>query len=114
MAPVTQAYENTSAGTPADIVARSERLPVTGFHIKARVIVGMATLFDGFDAIAIAYVLPVIAVAWKLNPTDAGQLIASANFGQLLGAIFFGWLADRIGRLQVLTLSVALRNPDAL
>ena len=108
MASVTQTYDDVSAGTPADIVARSERLPVTGFHIKARVIVGMATLFDGFDAIAIAYVLPVIAVAWKLNPTDAGQLIASANFGQLLGAVFFGWLADRIGRLQVLTLSVAL------
>ena len=42
--------EIASAGTPADIVARIERLPVTAFHIKARVVVGTATLFDGYNA----------------------------------------------------------------
>ena len=41
-------------GSTADVVARTERMPFIGFHLKARVIVGTATLFDGFDAIAIA------------------------------------------------------------
>lgn len=95
-------------GSSADIVARTERMPFTAFHLKARIIVGTATLFDGFDAIAIATVLPALFGLWKLTPGDAGLLIASANFGQLLGAIFFGWLADRQGRLKALTYSVGL------
>ncbi len=100
--------QTAEAGSPGDIVARAERIPVTAFHVKARLIVGLATLFDGFDAIAIAYVLPVLVGAWKIAPADVGWLISSANFGQLIGAIFFGWLADRIGRMKVLTISVAL------
>ena len=104
----SDAGAETVPGSPGDIAARAERIPVTAFHIKARVIVGLATLFDGFDAIAIAYVLPVLVPLWKIAPEKIGVLISAANFGQLIGAIFFGWLADRIGRLRVLTISVAL------
>ena len=92
----------------AMIVARLERLPTTSFHIKARVIAGVATLFDAFDSLTIAYVLPVLVPLWHIGPQDIGFLIAIGSFGQLLGALFFGWLADRIGRMRALALSVAV------
>ncbi len=98
----------TTPGSPADIVARIERLPVTRFHIKARFIVGVATIFDGYDALMIAAVMPVLVGLWAIPPGKVGFLISAANVGQLIGALFFGWLADRIGRLKTLTLSVAL------
>ncbi|HYB73547.1 MAG TPA: hypothetical protein VED18_09255, partial [Candidatus Sulfotelmatobacter sp.] len=41
----------------AQITARLERLPYSSWHVRARVIVGVATFFDAFDALAIAYVL---------------------------------------------------------
>jgi putative MFS transporter len=50
------------------IVARIERLPTSWWQIKTRIIVGTATFFDAFDALAIASVLPVIAPLWKLAP----------------------------------------------
>jgi putative MFS transporter len=53
-----------------DIAARLERLPVTRTHIKARFVVGTATFFDGFDALSISFVMPVLVVVWHLSPKE--------------------------------------------
>lgn len=90
------------------IAARLERLPVTWTHIKSRLVVGTATFFDAFDAISLASVLPVVAAAWKLHPTEIGILISAGNLGQFCGALGFPWLADRIGRLKGLYYSALL------
>src|SRR6266550_3153169 len=74
------------------IVARIERLPTSWWQIKTRIIVGAATFFDAFDALAIASVLPVIAPLWKLAPQQIGWLISAGFLGQLLGALVFGWV----------------------
>ena len=42
------------ATTVGEIVARVERLPVSWWHVKTRIVVGVATFFDAFDALAIA------------------------------------------------------------
>ena len=98
----------------ANIVARIERLPVTGWHVKARIIVGFATFFDAYDALTIAYVLPVLIGMWHIEQSQVGVLIGAGNFGQLIGALCFGWLADRIGRLRALTLGIALFSLGSL
>lgn len=69
-------------------------------------IIGTATFFDGFDALSIAYVLPVLIRMWKLSPVEIGSIISIGYIGQLVGAIFFGWLAERRGRMLSLQLSV--------
>ncbi|HEX4410207.1 MAG TPA: MFS transporter [Xanthobacteraceae bacterium] len=96
------------ATTPEDVVARIERLPVSSWHVKTRVIIGVATFFDAFDALAIASVLPAIAPMWKLTPPQIGLLISSGFLGQLLGALFFGWIAERYGRMTGMIWSIAL------
>jgi putative MFS transporter len=92
----------------ADIVARIERLPVTGWHVKARIIVGTATFFDAYDSLTIAYVLPVVIGLWHIQQSDIGLLLAAGNAGQLIGALTFGWIADRIGRLRALVVGILL------
>jgi putative MFS transporter len=89
----------SNAVTPEQIAARIERLPLSPWHLKLRIIMGIALFFDAFDALAIAYVLPVLIGMWKLAPGQIGLLIAAGFAGQLVGAIFFGWLAERIGRI---------------
>jgi putative MFS transporter len=90
------------------IVARLERLPASWWQIKTRIIVGVATFFDAFDALAIASVLPVIAPLWKLTQPQIGLMISAGFLGQLLGALLFGWIAERHGRMTAMIWSIAL------
>src|SRR5260221_14414100 len=90
-----------------DIVARLERLPTSWWQVKARIIVGVATFFDAFDALAIASVLPVIVPLWKLTPPEIGGMISAGFLGQLLGALLFGWIAERYGRMNAMVGSIA-------
>jgi putative MFS transporter len=88
-----------STGSDYQIAARIERLPLSTWHLKILVPIGTGWFFDAFDALAIAYVLPVLAGLWKLTQPDIGGLIAVGYIGQVIGSIFFGWLAERIGRV---------------
>src|SRR5262245_44568533 len=96
------------AGVADEVVARIERLPTSWWHVKTRIIVGVATFFDAFDALAIATVLPVIVPLWKLAPPEIGLLISAGFLGQLIGALLFGWIAERYGRMTALIGSTAL------
>src|SRR5207237_4981284 len=98
----------SNAVTPEQIAARIERLPVSPWHLKLRVLMGIALFFDAFDMLAIAYVLPVLIGMWKLAPQQIGVLIAAGFAGQLVGAMFFGWLAERIGRINGAILTIAI------
>jgi putative MFS transporter len=92
--------------TQEDILARIERLPLSSWQIKTRIVVGTATFFDAFDALSIAYVLPAIGPMWKLTPSAIGWLISAGFFGQLIGALIGGALAERIGRRPVIVVAV--------
>jgi putative MFS transporter len=97
------------ASTSVDnIVARLERLPTSWWQVKTRIIVGVATFFDAFDALAIATVLPVIVPLWKLTPPQIGFMISAGFLGQLIGALLFGWVAERFGRMTAMIWSIAL------
>jgi putative MFS transporter len=92
----------------ASLLARIEQTQVSPWHIRALLVMGSATFFDAFDVLAIAYVLPSLIGIWKLAPRTIGVLISSSFLGQIVGALFFGWLAERIGRLQCAKITIAL------
>src|ERR1041385_5333952 len=101
--------EREPAGLSAQsIVARLERLPITSWHVRARMIAGAATFFDAFDVLTISVVLPVLAGAWRLSPSHIGLLISTGFAGQLAGAFLFGWAAEKFGRLRAMVYSIAL------
>jgi putative MFS transporter len=82
-------------------------MPVSSGRLRIRLFVGIATLFDGIDALAIAYVLPVLVGVWDISPHRIGILISAGYVGQLFGALFAGWMAERIGRLPTMVYTVA-------
>ena len=98
----------------ADVVARIERLPISVWHVKARIVIGVATFFDAFDALTIAFVLPVLAPLWKLQGPQIGLLISAGYLGQLAGALLFSWIAQRFGRVRALVWSVVLLSVMSL
>jgi putative MFS transporter len=96
----------SSGSGSAEIAARIERIPMSPWHVKARVLIGVATFFDAFDALAIAFVLPVLGPLWKLTGPQIGLMISAGYLGQLAGALLFSWIAQRIGRIKALVGSV--------
>jgi MFS transporter, putative metabolite:H+ symporter len=91
-----------------ELISRLERLPVARVHVMARMFVGCATFFDGYTSLAIAYALPELIREWHLTPAYAGSIISVGYLGQLVGALFFGWLAERVGRLRALRFCVTI------
>src|SRR5215470_7345534 len=102
-----QTDDDRRSAYAGEVAARMERLPVTAWQIRARIIIGTATFFDAFDALSIAYILPVIVPLWKLTPPEVGFLISAGAAGQLVGALVFGWIAERYGRIKALIGAIA-------
>jgi putative MFS transporter len=88
--------------------ARIERLPYSSWHTKMRLIICTAWFFDAFDSLAIAYVLPALIGAWKLQPGQIGTLIAVGFAGQLVGSIAAGWAAERWGRINTMVATLGI------
>jgi AAHS family 3-hydroxyphenylpropionic acid transporter len=65
-----------------------------------------AALFDGLDIVAPGLVAPQLVADFTLSPVQMGRLFSSSTVGLLLGALYGGWLADRIGRKRVLIASM--------
>jgi MFS transporter, putative metabolite:H+ symporter len=106
--PVAADPTASAATKSAKILGRMEALPLSVWHLKARAIVGSATFFDAVDTVAIGMVLPVIGQAWHLTPGEIGWLISGGFLGQMIGAIGFGQLAERIGRIPTAMITTAI------
>ncbi len=91
--------------TRGSIIARLERMPSNAMQVRARLLIGLATFFDGFDVITIATTLPMLIQKWHLTPWAIGFLIASGSVGQLFGAFLFPWLSERHGRVRAIAWS---------
>ena len=98
----------SSSQSPAMLLARLERLPITRRLLAIRVVVGLSTFFDAYTIIAIAFALPQLTQEWGLTPTFVGLIIAASYVGQLCGALFFGSMAEKIGRIGVLRITIVM------
>ena len=45
---------------------------------------------------------------FKMGPQEIGFLISSIFVGQIIGALAFGWMAERFGRMPAMIGSIAL------
>jgi len=102
------------AGTivDTDIPARLDRLAWGGFHMLVVGALGITWVLDGLEVTLAGS----LAAALKASPvlqfsnTDVGLASSAYLAGAVIGAIFFGWLTDRLGRKKLffITLSVYL------
>lgn len=68
---------------------------------KAPWLIGLLMLFDSWDSTVIAYVLPVLRQQWSLDAVQSGEVLSAGYAGQFFGALIFGGMAERYGRLPV-------------
>ncbi|MBJ8421639.1 MFS transporter [Acinetobacter bereziniae] len=92
----------------ANIIARLERMPVTAKLQFIRIVIGIATFFDAYTVLVIAFAMPQLVQEWNLTPSQIGMIIAAGYIGQFFGAIIFGSLAERFGRMKMMFFTILL------
>lgn len=65
-------------------------------------------ILDGYDLAVYGAVLPILIEEWGLSSVEAGAIGSYGLVGVMFGAIFFGPLADRIGRKNVIIICFVL------
>lgn len=106
------AASQSGAIVTTDIPARLDRLPWGRFHTLVVVALGITWILDGLEvtlAGAVAGALRQSPVL-QFSNTDIGLAGSAYIAGAVLGAVFFGWLTDWLGRKKLffITLTVYL------
>jgi MFS transporter, putative metabolite:H+ symporter len=63
-------------------------------------------MLDFFDFFLIGFVLSFIVKGWNLTYGQSGAILLSSGIAAPLGSLFWGWMAEKIGRRKVMILTV--------
>jgi MFS family permease len=91
-----------------DVPARLDRLPWSRFHTLVVVALGVTWILDGLEVTLAGSVSGALkeSPALRFTNTEIGLAGAAYIAGAVLGAVFFGWLTDRLGRKKLFTITV--------
>src|SRR5207244_12501711 len=111
-APVT-AHAPSQAGAAIiapEIPARLDRLRWGRFHPLVVVALGITWILDGLEVTLAGAVSGALKESPTLHFSNADVGLASSAYlaGAVLGAIFFGWLTDRLGRKKLFFITLAV------
>jgi MFS family permease len=93
------------------IPARLDRLPWSRWHWMVLVGLGTVWILDGLEVTIVGTIssrLTEDGSGLELTDGQIGQAAALYVAGACVGALFFGWLADRLGRKKLFLITLAL------
>src|ERR1700735_5316538 len=109
------AADTSSRPSPAIrslIPARIDRLPWSRFHTRMVVALGVAWVLDGLEITIASNVGPDLTqkASLGLSASSVADIATWYLIGEVIGALFFGRLSDKLGRrnLFMITLGVYL------
>jgi MFS family permease len=92
------------------IPARLERLPWGRFHVLVVAALGVTWILDGLEVTLAGSVGSALKASPALRFSDPEVGLAGSAYlsGAVLGALFFGWLTDRLGRKKLFFITIAV------
>lgn len=92
------------------VPARMDRLPWTRFHWLVIVGLGVSWILDGLEIQIVSSVSPVLqkGATLGLSTGQAARLGTVYLIGEIVGALLFGRITDKLGRKKLFTFTLAL------
>jgi MFS family permease len=93
-----------------DIAARLDRLPWGRFHTLVVAALGVTWILDGLEVTLAGALSGVLKESSTLGLSNSEIGLAGSAYlvGAVLGALFFGWLTDRLGRRKLFFITLAV------
>jgi MFS transporter, PHS family, inorganic phosphate transporter len=99
---------------PLTLTAALDEAPTSKFHRRAVLVAGVGFFTDAYDLFVISTVATLVTAQWHLDTTQTSWVLGSAILGAFVGALFFGRLADLLGRKKIFLLVAVLMIIGAL
>ena len=103
--------KSTSTSVVSTLIpARLERLPWGRFHVLVIAALGITWILDGLEVTLAGSVAAALKESPALRFSDLEVGFAGSSYlgGAVLGALFFGWLTDRLGRKKLFFITIAV------
>jgi len=94
----------------SDIPARLDRLPWSAWHWRVVIALGVSWLLDGLEVTVVGSLGPALQRedTLGLSAAQIGWAASAYIGGAVLGALFFGRLADRLGRKRMFLVTLVV------
>jgi len=101
---------SSAAVIATDIPARLDALPFGRFHLLVIMALGITWILDGLEVTLAGALAGELKQSSALGLSNAQVGLAGSCYlaGAVLGAFFFGWLTDRLGRKKLFTITLAV------
>ena len=85
-----------------------ESVPMRPRQVLVLVTALLLAALDGFDALSMAFVGPVLSHDWHIGKVVLGLLLSSSLAGMAIGAMVLAPIADKLGRRAVVLGAIAI------
>jgi putative MFS transporter len=93
-----------STGTASEWLSVFDEAKLSPRYFVTLGIIVLVEMFEFYDFFLVGYLVAILAPSWHLTYGQSALMLLSGGVGAIVGALFFGRLADRFGRSRLTAL----------